>query len=52
MEVDAGHVSRCSGLLHMEVSLARVCQSGLMTDGGATTSGARGTIADVASKAS
>jgi hypothetical protein len=33
-------------------SLARVSQSGLKTDGGATAGGARDTIAEVASKAS
>jgi hypothetical protein len=31
----------------MEASLARVFQSGLMTDGGTTTGGARGTIAEL-----
>jgi hypothetical protein len=47
-----GHASRSSGLLHVEVSLARVFQSSLKTDGGATTGGARGTITEVASEAS
>jgi hypothetical protein len=47
-----GHASRSSGLHHVEASLARVSQSGLKTGGGATTGGARGTIAEVASKAS
>jgi hypothetical protein len=47
-----GHVSRSSGLLCVEVSLARVFQSGLKTDGGTTISGARGIIAEVASEAS
>jgi hypothetical protein len=47
-----GHASRSSGLLHVEVSLARVSQSGLKTDGGATAGGAHGTIAKVASDAS
>jgi hypothetical protein len=47
-----GHASRSSGLLHMDASLARVSQSGLETGGGATTGGAHGTIAEVASKAS
>jgi hypothetical protein len=51
-EVDAGHASRSSGLLRVEASLARVSQSGLKTGGGATTGGARGTIAEVASEAS
>jgi hypothetical protein len=39
-------------LLGVEVSLARVSQSGLKTGGGAITGGARGTIVDVASEAS
>jgi hypothetical protein len=47
-----GHASRSIGLLHMEASLARVSQSGLKTSGGATTGGARGTIAEVASESS
>jgi hypothetical protein len=51
-EVDAGHASRSSGLLHVEASLARVSQSDLKTGGDATTGGARGTIAEVASEAS
>jgi hypothetical protein len=46
------HALRSSGLLHVEASLARVSQSGLKTGGGATTGGARGTIAEVASEAS
>jgi hypothetical protein len=46
------HVSRSSGLLCVETSLARVSQSGLKTGGGTTTGGARGTIAGVASEAS
>jgi hypothetical protein len=52
MEVGTGHASRFSGLLHMEASLSRVSQSGLKTGGGATTGGARGTIAEVTSEAS
>jgi hypothetical protein len=44
-----GHASRSSGLLHVEASLARFSQSGLKTGGGATTGGARGTIAEAAS---
>jgi hypothetical protein len=36
----------------MKESPARVSQSELKTDGGATTGGARGTIAEVASEAS
>jgi hypothetical protein len=39
-------------LLGVEASLARVSQSGLKNDGGATTGGARGTIVEVASEAS
>jgi hypothetical protein len=51
-EVSAGHVSRSSGLLHMEARLVRVSQSGLKTDGGATVGGACGTITKVASETS
>jgi hypothetical protein len=51
-EVSAGHASRSSSLLDVEASLARVFQSGLKTGGGAIMSGARGTIAEVASEAS
>jgi hypothetical protein len=51
-EVGTGHASRSSGLLCVEASLARISQSGLKTDGGATTGGARGTIMEVASEAS
>jgi hypothetical protein len=51
-EVNAGHASRSSSLLGVEASLVRVSQSGLKTGGGATTGGARGTIAEVASEAS
>jgi hypothetical protein len=47
-----GHASRSSSLLSVEASLTRVSQSGLKTDGGTTTGGARGTIAEVASEAS
>jgi hypothetical protein len=47
-----GHVLRSSGLVLLEASLARVSQSGLKTGGGAMAGGARGTIAEVASKAS
>jgi hypothetical protein len=46
-----GNASRSSGLLDVEVSLTRVSQSGLKTGGGATTGGARDTIAKVASEA-
>jgi hypothetical protein len=51
-EVSAGHASRSSGLLHIEAILARVSQSGLKTEGGATMGGARGTIAEVALESS
>jgi hypothetical protein len=51
-EVDAGHVLRSSSLLGVEASLARISQSGLKTGGGATTGGARDTIAEVALEAS
>jgi hypothetical protein len=51
-EVSVGHMSRSSGLLGVEASLARVSQSGLKTGGGVTMGGGRGTITDVASEAS
>jgi hypothetical protein len=51
-EVGAGHALRSSGLLCVEASLVRVSQSGLKTGGCVTTGGARGTIVEVASKAS
>jgi hypothetical protein len=51
-EIDAGYASRSSGLLRMEASLTKVSLSGLKTDEGATTGGARGTIAEVASEVS
>jgi hypothetical protein len=47
-----GHVSRSSGLLCVEASLARVSQSGMKTGGGATAGGACGTIMDVVSEVS
>jgi hypothetical protein len=50
--VGVGHASRSSSLLGVEASLARVFPSGLKTGGGATTGGARGTIAEVTSEAS
>jgi hypothetical protein len=43
-------VSRSSGWLGVEASLARVSQSGLRTGGGAKAGGARGTIVEVASE--
>jgi hypothetical protein len=49
-EVSVGHASRSSCLLRREVSLARISQFGLKTGGGMTTYGARGIIADVASR--
>jgi hypothetical protein len=51
-EDGAGHASRSSSLLGVKASLARVSQSVLKTGRGATTGGARGTIAEVASEAS
>jgi hypothetical protein len=50
-EVGVGDASRCSSLLDVEASLARVFQSVLKTNGGAMTGGARGTITEVASDA-
>jgi hypothetical protein len=47
-----GHASRSSGLLYVEVSLARVSQPSLKTGGDVTTGDARGTIVKVASVAS
>jgi hypothetical protein len=47
-----GHASRSSSLLSVDACLARVFQSCLKTGGGATTSGAHGTIAEVVSEAS
>jgi hypothetical protein len=47
-----GHVLRSSSLLGLEVSLARVSQSGLKTSESATMGGAHGTIVKVASEAS
>jgi hypothetical protein len=51
-EVDVGHASRSNGLLHVEVSLAKVCKFGLKIGGGAMMGGARGTITEVASETS
>jgi hypothetical protein len=51
-EVDVRHTSRASSLLGVEACLARVSQSDLKTGGGATTGGARGTIAEIALEAS
>jgi hypothetical protein len=46
-EDDAGHMSRSSGLLHMEASLIKVSQSDFKTGGGTTVGGARDTITEV-----
>jgi hypothetical protein len=51
-EVGVRHASRSSSLLDVEVSLARVSQSGLKTSGGAMTGGAHDTIVEVVSEAS
>jgi hypothetical protein len=51
-EVSVGHPSRSSGLLGVEASLASVSQSALKKGEDATTGGARGSIAEVASEAS
>jgi hypothetical protein len=50
-EVGAGHALRSRGLLRVEISLARVSQSGLKTGGGATIGGVRDTITEVALEA-
>jgi hypothetical protein len=42
-----GHMSRFSGLLHLEASRARVSQFCLKTSGGAMAGGARGLITEV-----
>jgi hypothetical protein len=52
MEVGVRHASRSSILFGVEASLAKVSQSDLKTGGGVTMSGARDTIAEVASEAS
>jgi hypothetical protein len=52
MVVGTGHASKSSSLLDVEVSLTRVSQFALKTSGSATTDGARGTIAEVASETS
>jgi hypothetical protein len=44
------HASRSSSLFHVKESLAMVFQSSIKTGGGATTGGARSTIAEVASE--
>jgi hypothetical protein len=50
--IHAGHTSRSGGLLHMEVSQARVFQTSLKTGGGTTAGRARGIITEVASESS
>jgi hypothetical protein len=47
-----GHASRSGSLLRLQACHARIFQSGLKTGGGAMAGGARGTIAEVASKSS
>jgi hypothetical protein len=42
-----GHASRSSGLLRVDISLARVSQSDLKTGGGVMAGGASGTIVKV-----
>jgi hypothetical protein len=51
-EDGVGHKLRSDGLLHLEVSHARVFQSGLKTGVDATTGGARDIIAEVALRGS
>jgi hypothetical protein len=46
------HTSRYSDLLRVEACLARISQSGLKTNGGATVGGACGIITEVASESS
>jgi hypothetical protein len=46
-----GHALRSNGLLRVKASLARVSQFDLKTGRGATASGARGTITEVALEA-
>jgi hypothetical protein len=47
-----GHTLRCSGLLRLEASRARVSQSGLKDSGRAMTGGVRGTILELTSGSS
>jgi hypothetical protein len=47
-----GYVSRYSGLLRVEASLAKVFQSDLKTGGDTTVGGACGTITEVTSETS
>jgi hypothetical protein len=44
---DVGHVSRSSDLLHVKASLARVSQSNIKTDRGATVGGAESCLEGV-----
>jgi hypothetical protein len=46
------HASIYISVLHVKASRARVFQSGLKTDRGATVGGACGTIAEIASRSS
>jgi hypothetical protein len=52
MEDGARHALRSGNLLRLKASRARVFQSGLKTGVGATVSGARDTVAEVASGSS
>jgi hypothetical protein len=51
-KVGTRQASRSSGFLAIEASLARISQSGLKTDGVATTGGVCGTITKIASEVS
>jgi hypothetical protein len=51
-EVGAGHASRSSDLLRVKENQAMIFQSGLKTDRGVTTGGARCSIAKVTSESS
>jgi hypothetical protein len=51
-EDGVGHKLRSDGLLHLEASHTRIFQSGLKTGVGATMSGARGIIVEVALRGS
>jgi hypothetical protein len=51
-EDSAGHGSRSSGLFHVDASRVRVSRSSLKAGGGATASGACGTIVKVMSSPS
>jgi hypothetical protein len=51
-EVSARHALRCSDLLRVKASMARVSQSVMKSGTGATTGGACGIIVNVVSKIS